>query len=79
MTSAKLCRAMCGAQNGGSLIVGASTLSHRSFAVRNTPSQDAGWNGSSASFNHNNNGSGPAEPSMNKLIRSSTVASVRGV
>lgn len=35
--------------------------------------------GSPASFSHSHNGSGPAGPSMNKLIRSSTVASVRGV
>lgn len=70
---------MWGAQNGGSPITGDSTVSHRSFAARKTPSHDAGRNGSPDSFSHSHSGSGPAGPSVKKLIRSATVASASGV
>ncbi|MFC7266347.1 hypothetical protein [Streptomyces lutosisoli] len=44
-----------------------------------TPSHDAGRNGSPDSFNQSHNGSGPSGLSMKKVIRSATVASVSGV
>lgn len=70
---------MCGMQHGGSFITGDNTTSRRSFAARKAPSDEAGRNGSPDSFSHSHRGSGPAGPSVNKFIRSATVASASGV
>lgn len=79
MHNAKLCRHMCGVQNGGSSITSDSTASQRSFATRKTPSHDDGRGGRPGSLNRSHNSSGRAGPSVNNVIRSPTVASDNAV